>query len=137
MGRILAIDYGTKRTGIAVSDPMQIIASPLETIPTQQLRDFISSYISAEDVDAVVVGMPKKLNNEATDSTQHVVGLIRSLRKQLSIPIEAVDERFTSKIALDAMIRGGASKKDRREKGNIDKVSAALILQTYLEKRTI
>lgn len=141
LGRILAIDYGSKRTGIAVSDPMQLIASPLETIPTAQLMDFLAKYMTAEPVDEVVIGMPKKLNNSDTDTTFMVRGFIKAFRKRFpDMPLAEVDERFTSVMAMQSMIAAGSKKKDRMEKqGNLDKVSAAIILQSYMEqkKRTI
>lgn len=137
LGRILAIDYGSKRTGIAVSDPLQLIASPLETIPTAQLMDFLVKYTAAEPVDEVVIGMPKKLNNADTDTTPLVKGFIKAFRKKFpNLPIYETDERFTSVIAMQSMIAAGSKKKDRKEKeGNLDKVSAAIILQSYMERK--
>lgn len=138
MGRIIGIDYGNKRTGLAVTDPLQIIASPLETVRTHQIFEFLQHYCQQEDTEAFVVGMPKNLDNSDTHATKHVEGFVKKLRK--IFPAQAVhlqDERFTSKQALNAMIEGGTSKKFRREKGNIDKVSATIILQFYLEKKRI
>lgn len=135
MGRILAIDYGSKRTGIAVSDLLQLIASPLETVPTAQLMDFVAKYIATEPVDEIVIGMPKKLNNEDTDTTFMVKGFIKAFRKRFpNMPLYEVDERFTSVMAMQSMIAAGSKRKDRLEKqGNLDKVSAAIILQSYME----
>lgn len=137
MGRILAIDYGSKRTGIAVSDPMQLIASPLETVPTAQLMDFLTKYMAAEPVDEIVIGMPKKLNNDDTDTTFMVKGFIKAFRKRFpNMPLAEADERFTSVMAMQSMIAAGSKKKDRMEKqGNLDKISAAIILQDYMERK--
>ena len=136
MGRILAIDYGTKRVGLAVTDPLQIISSPLDTIHSKDVIAFLKEYDQTEGIEAFVLGMPKKLDNTDTNATP----LVRQFQKLLkkNFPEKAVylhDERFTSKMALDAMIAGGSKKKDRKEKGNIDKVSAAIILQSYLESK--
>ncbi len=133
MGRVIGIDYGLKRTGLAVTDPLQIIASPLETVRTHTLISYLTSYCQAESVDAFVVGFPKKLDNSDTHITQAVrtfVGLLGD--KFLEQRVHLHDERFTSKMALEAMITGGTTKKYRRTKGNIDKVSATIILQSYL-----
>lgn len=138
MGRVIGIDYGTKRVGLAVTDPLQIIASPLETIRTHLIFEFLQHYCQKEDTDAFVVGMPKNLDNSDTHATKHVEGFVKKLKK--TFPAQSIhleDERFTSKQALNAMIEGGTSKKFRREKSNIDKVSAAIILQSYLEKKRI
>ena len=136
MGRILAIDYGTKRVGLAVTDPLQIIASPLDTVHSKGVIEFLKKYNESEGIEAIVLGMPKKLDGTATNATPHVEQFHRLLQKHFpEKPVYLHDERFTSKIALEAMIAGGAKKKDRREKGNIDKVSAAVILQSYLESK--
>ncbi len=133
MGRILAIDYGKKRTGIAVTDPMRIIASPLETVSTDKLFDFLSQYLSKEAVDVFVIGMPMNLQNTDTHITQEVRELLPKLEEKFpGIEIKSIDERFTSKMAMDAMISGGMKKKDRAKKENVDKISAAIILQSYL-----
>ena len=137
MGRILAIDFGLKRTGLAVTDPLQIIANGLETVPTHTLLAYLQAYFAKEVVDQVVIGMPKNLDNTDTDSTPGVRIFIKSFRKKFpSIPLEEHDERFTSKLAMQAMIAGGMSKKDRREKGTVDRVSATIILQSYLESKS-
>lgn len=136
MGRIVAIDFGTKRTGLAVTDPLQIIASPLDTVRTFQLIDYLKKYDSDESIDTFVVGMPKDLSNEDTDSTAAVRSFIDLLTKKFpGHAIYSVDERFTSKLAMDAMIRGGMKKKDRRKKENVDKLSATIILQSYLDSK--
>lgn len=133
MARILAIDLGLKRTGIAVTDPLQIIATALETVETSHLISFLQDYMEREQVEQFVVGLPKKLNNEDTDMTSHVRQWVEKLKKKFpAVPIALVDERFTSSIARQAMIAGGMKKKDRRVKGNVDKISATLILQSYM-----
>jgi putative Holliday junction resolvase len=138
MGRILAIDFGTKRVGLAVTDPLRIIASPLETIHSKDLLAYLKTYDHQEGIDEIVLGLPTKLDGSDTHITQQVKQLHKHLQKQFpKKPVYLHDERFTSKMALDAMIASGAKKKDRREKGNIDKVSAAVILQSYLESKGI
>ena len=134
MGRILALDYGLKRTGIAVTDPSRIIATALDTVATSQLLDFLKKYFSNEQVDIIVVGMPKKLDNTPTHLTEPVNKLISQLEK--SFPDKKVtlqDERFTTSIAKKTMLDSGAKKKDRRKKENLDKISATLILQSFME----
>ncbi|ELR72186.1 Putative Holliday junction resolvase [Fulvivirga imtechensis AK7] len=134
MGRIVGIDFGLKRTGIAVTDPMKIIASPLTTVATKDIFPFLKDYCGKESVEGFVVGMPKNLQNQDTHATSSVRKFIANLQKQFpGIGVTEVDERFTSKIALDAMIAGGMKKKDRRDKANIDKISATVILQSYLD----
>jgi len=137
MGRIIAIDYGKKRTGIAVTDPLKITANPLNTIQTGELFTFLSSYIKAENVDGIVVGMPRKPDNSDTHTTQDVINLIQVLKEKYpDISVFEEDERFTSKMAMDAMIAGGMKKKDRRKKENIDKISAAIILQSFMNRHS-
>ncbi|CAA9251908.1 MAG: Putative pre-16S rRNA nuclease Yqg [uncultured Adhaeribacter sp.] len=134
MGRIVAIDYGNKRTGLAATDPLKLIANPLETIHTQDLFTYLKAYIQKEPVEAFVVGMPKKLDNTPTNVTSAVIGFVRKLQKEIpAIPVHTVDERFTSRMAFQAMIDGGLKKKARQNKATVDKVSAAIILQSYLE----
>lgn len=134
MSRILAIDFGNKRTGIAVTDPLQIIASPLETVPTHTLIEYLKAYFLSEDVEKIVLGYPTNLRNEDTDMTAPVKGFKKRLEKEFpDKSIHLHDERFTSKMALNAMITGGMKKKDRRIKGNVDRISATIILQSYLE----
>ncbi len=134
MGRILSIDYGQKRTGFAVTDPSQIIASPLDTIETKSALQFIANYMKNESVETIVIGMPKNLQNQDTHSTSAVKKFITTLKNTFKdIPVEEVDERFTSKMAFQSMIDGGLKKKDRKNKETIDKLSATIILQSYLE----
>ncbi|NMC37925.1 MAG: Holliday junction resolvase RuvX [Bacteroidales bacterium] len=135
MGRILGIDYGRKRIGVAVTDPLNIFASPLMTVPSHQFESFLSDYLRKETIDAFVVGYPLKMNNQPSDTVNNVDPFIKRLEKSFpGIPVHRVDERFTSQMALRAMIEGGMKKKDRQEKSNIDKISAAIILQSFLER---
>lgn len=134
MPRTLAIDYGAKRTGLAVTDPLEIIASPLDAIPSHTLENFLQDYFKKEEVKRVVIGMPKNTDGTATNATPLVQAFINRFKKVFpSMELILHDERYTSKMALDAMITGGMKKKDRRNKGNVDKVSATIILQSYLE----
>ena len=134
MARIVGIDYGTKRVGLAVTDPLKIIASPLDTIHTKDVLDFLKKYDFEEGIEIFVVGMPKNTDNQPTNATPHVKGFVKHLKRAFpNIPICLVDERFTSKMALDAMIAGGTKKKDRRQKATLDKISAAIILQSYMD----
>ncbi len=137
MGRLLAVDYGTKRVGLAVTDPLKIIATALETIHPEKVMEYLQNYTQQEEVEAFVVGMPQNLDGSDTDATPHVRGFVRKLQK--AFPEKTVhlhDERFTSKLALDAMITGGTTKKYRRDKANLDKVSAVIILQSFMEKHS-
>jgi len=133
MGRILAIDYGQKRVGLAVTDPLKIIASPLDSIHSKDLATFLKEYTSREEVERIIIGLPKNLKNEDTQGTKHVEAFINYYKKHFTIPLETHDERFTSKMAFQAMIDGGLKKKDRQNKGTIDKLSAVIILQSYLQ----
>lgn len=131
----MAVDYGLKRTGLAVTDPSRIIATALTTVETAKLMDFLKNYFEKEPVDIIVVGMPVNLDNKPT----HTTGPAKRFTEQLkqTFPDKEVslqDERFTSRMAMDTMIRGGMKKKDRRKKENIDKISATIILQSYLER---
>lgn len=136
MSRIVAIDYGKKRTGIAVTDIMQIIANGLTTVPTHELLAFILNYVKEEPVERIIVGMPKQLNNEESENAKRVKPFVNTLRKQLPhIPVELVDERFTSVLAHRAMLDGGLKKKDRQNKALVDEISATIILQSYLESK--
>lgn len=133
MGRILAIDYGTKRTGLAVTDPLRIIATALETVETKNILTFLAGYFEKELVDEIVIGLPKTLRNEDSETAPAVRTLADRLKQKFpNRPIHFVDERFTTSIAKQSMIDGGVKKKDRREKGNVDKISATLILQSFL-----
>ncbi|MBL7891091.1 MAG: Holliday junction resolvase RuvX [Bacteroidia bacterium] len=136
MARIMAIDYGTKRVGIAVTDPNQIIANGLTTIHSKDVLAFLKGYVVKENVVCIVVGEPKRMNNEASDVERQIAPFVKSLQKNFpTIPIERMDERFTSKMAFQAMIAGGLKKKDRQNKETVDMVSATIILQSYLEHR--
>ncbi|MCU0445684.1 MAG: Holliday junction resolvase RuvX [Microscillaceae bacterium] len=135
MPRIIAIDYGSKRVGLAVTDPLQIIATALDTIHAKDVIDYLKKYLQNEDVEAFVVGKPSDMLGKPTDATPLVEAFVNLLKKNFpEKPIHLHDERFTSKMALAAMIAGGTKKKDRQNKGNIDKVSAVIILQSYLEQ---
>lgn len=137
MGRILAIDYGQKRIGVAVTDPLQMIASPLTTLPVSEFEAFLSDYFNANEVDSVVIGYPTMMNNQPSDSVKYIDPFIKRIKKLYpEKPLHLVDERFTSKMALRAMIDGGMKKKDRRDKGMVDKISAAIILQSFLDSPT-
>jgi putative Holliday junction resolvase len=134
MPRILAIDYGQKRSGIAISDPLRIIASGLTTVETPKLISFLRDYFSQEEVNLIVVGLPKRMNNTASESEPAILNFIEDLKRSFSgLEIVRYDERFTSKMATQAMISGGMRKSKRREKGMIDKISATLILQGFMD----
>ena len=134
MGKIIGIDYGTKRTGIAITDAMQIIASPLTTIATNNLDDFIEILVDKEVIDSFVVGDPKNLDGLATDSTAHVNGFVKRMRiKYPHIQLHQIDERLTSKLAKRIILASGVKKKKRQDKSLVDKVSAVIILQSYLD----
>jgi len=136
MARILCIDYGGKRTGLAVTDPLQIIATALTTIPTKELIPFLKNYIAAEPVELILIGEPLNLDDSPTHATPLVQQAIKLLTKTFpSIPVQTVDERYSSKMAVRAMIDMGMKKKDRREKGNIDQIAATILLQEYLQNR--
>ena len=134
MGRWLGIDFGTKRTGIAVTDPMRIIAQPLETVPTATAIEFLVHYCKAEAVERIVIGAPVNWDGSATHATAPAAQFRQRLAKQLPhIPIDTIDERNSSKEAAQVLIQSGTKKKKRQEKGMLDKVSAALLLQQYME----
>ncbi len=134
MGRIMAIDYGRKRVGVAVTDPLNIIANGLDTVPAYKIWEFFERYFNTETVSTVVVGMPKQMNNTPSQAVEYVVPFINKLKKKYpDINVVEYDERFTSKMAFQAMIDGGAKKKQRQNKGLIDKVSATIILDSYLD----
>lgn len=136
MARILAIDYGKKRTGLAVTDVLQLIANGLTTVPTHTLMDFILDYVKREPVERIVVGLPKQMNNEPSENMVRITPFVNRLRKVLpDIPVEYVDERFTSVLAHQAMIDGGLKKKDRQRKELVDEISATIILQSYMDSR--
>ena len=133
MGRILALDFGIKRVGVAVTDPLQIIASPYDTVKTTEIWTFLSVYFKKEQVERLVIGMPVNLNLDETHATSLVKEFIINFKKKYpEIPVSEVDERFTSKLAKQTMIDGGLKKSKRSDKNMVDKISASLILQTYL-----
>ena len=133
MARILAIDYGKKRTGVAVTDTLQIIASGLTTVPTEELLDFLKKYVDEEFVELILVGEPKQMNNEVSESEALIQPFLKELKAVLpEIPVQRVDERFTSKMAFQTMIDSGLKKKQRRNKALVDEISATIILQSYL-----
>lgn len=136
MGRVLSIDYGKKRTGIAVTDPLQLIANGLTAVPTAALMDFIVEYIRKEDVERIVVGQPKQPNGEDSENMERVRAFVQRLHKVLpDIPVEFFDERYTSVLAHQAMLQGGLRKKARQDKGLVDEISATIILQGWMESR--
>ena len=136
MGRILAFDYGTKRTGIAVTDPLQLIASGLKTVETSEILNFLKTYCNDEEVVMFVVGLPRQMNNLPSESEQFIKSFIRNLKRTFpEIPIKREDERFTSKMALQSMIDLGIKKKQRQNKAMVDEISATLILQSYLNRK--
>lgn len=136
MGRILALDYGKKRTGIAVTDALQIIASGLTTIETEKLTLFLKKYIEEENVERIIVGEPKQMNNTSSESEMLIQPFLKWLGSTFpNIPVERQDERFTSKMAFQSMIEGGLSKKQRRTKALVDEISATIILQAYLNRK--
>jgi putative Holliday junction resolvase len=136
MGRILAIDYGQKRVGLAVTDELQLIANPLTTVPAAEILAFLEDYMEKETVEIIVVGYPVQMNNTPSQSIKFIDPFIRSLTKMFpDIPIEKADERFTSKMAFQAMLDAGLKKKDRQNKELVDSISATLILQSFLQQR--
>ena len=136
MGRILGIDFGTKRIGLAVTDPLQIFASPLMTVRNHEFESFIQEYAKTEPIDEFVIGYPVTLNNQPSKSVEYIDPFIKKLEKLFpEIPVNKVDERFTSGMALKTMIDGGVKKMVRRDKAMVDRISASIILQTFLDKR--
>ncbi len=136
MARIICIDYGGKRTGLAVTDPLQIIATALTTIESKELIPFLKKYFLQEQVELILIGMPLGLNDERTHATPLVEQAIKRLQKEFpTVPITTVDERYTSKMASMAMVQMGMKKKDRQVKGNVDQIAAAMMLQEYLANR--
>ena len=136
MARIMAIDYGRKRTGVAVTDPLQLIANGLATVPSGELVKFIQSYMAKEPVELIVVGQPKQMNNEPSENMRYVQAFVTHLKRTLpQIPIEYYDERFTYVMAHQARLHGGLRKKKRQEKALVDEISAVIILQAYLESK--
>lgn len=134
MGRILAIDYGRRRTGVAVTDPLKIIANPLDTVETEKLMDFLIGYLKKEEVECIIVGDPKKLDNTPGEISKDIDRFVTQLNKIFpNIVVKKVDERFTSKIAQQVILDSGINKKARRNKALVDRISAVIILQSYLE----
>ena len=138
MSRILAFDYGTKRIGVAVTDPLQIIATGLDTIHPKDILEYLKKYLLSEAVELFIVGEPKQMDGTPSQSAQHVKGFITTLKKNFpTIPVEVIDERFTSKMAAATVAQSGFKKSDRQNKERLDTISATIILQSYLEKKSI
>jgi putative Holliday junction resolvase len=136
VSRVLAIDYGRKRVGLAVTDPLQIIANGLTTVPAHTIFKYLQKYMEEEKVETIVVGHAKQMDNTDSESMTYIKPFVKKLKQTYpDIKVEMVDERFTSKLAFQAMIDGGVKKKDRRNKGMIDTISATIILQTWMEQR--
>ncbi len=136
MGRILAIDYGTKRIGLAVTDPLQIFASPLTTVSPKEFDSFLETYLKTEVVDEFVIGYPVQMNNQASEAVRYINPFIKKLKKTYpEKEIHLADERFTSQMAFQTMIDGGVKKKDRQDKSIVDKISASIILQSFLDNK--
>lgn len=136
MARILSIDYGKKRTGIAVTDPLQIIANGLATVSTSELFDYLKDYLSREQVERIIIGRPLQTNGLPSENLQRVEQFVNRWRKEMpDVPVEYVDERFTSVLAHQAMIDGGLRKKARQDKALVDKISATIMLEDYLRRR--
>lgn len=137
MGRIVAIDYGQKRCGVAATDILGMIPGGLGTVSSGDLMKFLKDYIAKEPVDLFVMGLPKRMNNEPSESMKFIEAFVQKLKVEIpQIPVEFVDERFTSKIAQQAMLAGGLKKKDRQKKELVDEISAVIILQSYLESKS-
>lgn len=136
MGRIIGIDYGKKRVGLAVTDPLKIFASPLKSITPDEWDSFINEFLKIEKIDAFVIGYPVQVNNKPSESVKYIDPFIKKIEKRFpGIPVHLIDERFTSQMAFRSMVDGGVTKKRRRDKAMIDRISAAIILQSYLEKK--
>ena len=136
MARILSIDYGKKRTGLAVTDPLQLIAGGLATVATYELYDYLQQYVAREDVERIVIGEPRQPNGQPSENLARVQQFVNRWRKAMpQIPIEYYDERFTSVLAHQAMIAGGLKKKARQDKALVDEISATILLQDYMESR--
>jgi putative Holliday junction resolvase len=136
MPRLMAFDYGTKRIGIAVTDPLQIIATGLDTIHPNAIIDYLKKYMLTEQIERFIVGEPKQMDNTPSQSAQHVRGFVNLLKKTFPhVPISMLDERFTSKMATAAILASGRNKKDRQDKGLVDTVSATILLQGWMESQ--
>jgi len=132
------LDYGTRRTGVAITDPFQLIASGLTTVATDDLWDFLEQYLREEDVERIVVGEPRQMDNTPSEVEGAIGGFLKELNKRYpKLPVSRQDERFTSKMALRTMVEGGMKKKKRRQKETLDQISATLILQSYLSRKTL
>lgn len=137
MARILSIDYGKKRTGIAVTDPLQIIANGLATVSTSELLSYLKDYLSREQVERIIIGRPMQTNGQPSENLQRVEQFVNRWKKEMpDVPVEYVDERFTSVLAHQAMIDGGLRKKARQDKALVDKISATIILEDYLHNKS-
>ena len=137
MGRIIGIDYGNKRIGLAVTDPLQIFASPLDTVKPHEFDNFIQTYLKNEKIDEFIIGYPVQMNNQPSESVKYIDPFLKKIKKKFpDIPVHLVDERFTSKLAFQTMIDGGVKQKGRRDKAMVDKISASIILQSFLDSRT-
>ncbi len=138
MGRILSIDYGRKRTGLAVTDPLQLIAGGLATVATSELFDWLKSYVEREDVELIVVGEPRQMNGEPSENMVRVEQFVNRWRRAMpAVPVELYDERFTSVLAHQSMLDGGLRKKARQNKALVDEISATIILEDYMRSRAI
>ncbi len=135
MGRIMAIDYGKKRVGVAVTDPLQLIANRLDTVKTDLIWRFLDEYFSKQVVDLVLVGYPVQLNNQPSEALRYINPFVQKFQQKYSVEIKQVDERFSSKMAFQSMIDAGLRKSQRQDKGTIDGVSATILLQSYLEQK--
>lgn len=136
MGRIIGIDYGNKRIGLAVTDPLQMFASPLVTISPQEFDSYIENYLKNSQIDEFVIGYPVQMNNKPSESVKYINPFLKKVKKLFpEIPVHLVDERYTSKLAFQTLIDGGVKKKDRRDKSMVDKISASIILQSFLDGR--
>ena len=136
MGRILGIDYGRKRIGLAVTDPLQLFASPLNTVTVTEFDSFIENYLRVENIDEFVIGYPVQMNNQPSESVKYIDPFIKKLKRTFpGKPIHLVDERFTSQMAFRIMINGGVKKKNRQDKTLVNKISASIILQSFLDNR--
>jgi len=137
MGRIIGIDWGAKRIGLAVTDPLKIFSSPLATVAPAEFEEFIKTYLGSNEVDAFVVGYPVQMNNMPSKSVSQINPFIKKLKKNYpGKDVFLADERFTSQIALRTLIEGGVKKKDRQNKSLVDKISASLILQSFIDRKT-
>ena len=135
MGKIIALDFGQVRTGIAVTDDLQLIASGLTTVETKELLTFLQEYIDKEEIDCIVIGEPKQMDGSMSEAERYIQSFIEKIKNSFpTIPIQRQDERFTSKMAIHSMVTGGMKKKKRKDKSMVDKISATLILQAYLDR---